>query len=323
MTDSRLAIVGVTGEVGRAVLSRLEDSDLAFAEVHALASSRSEDETVMFRQRPLIVESADGFDFSRADFVVLATPASVSLRLAEQALAAGCRVIDHSSAYTDQASVPLAGTPDAQGADLVAVPMAEVSLLAPLLAALAGEAGLRAAHVTMLLPVSSSGHAGVKELAGQTGELLNGRGIEPSVFPVQTAFNTLPLVGSEREAVVTEGLQQLLGEHVPLVLSSVIVPVFYGLTAQITLETEVPLLPGAAMDLLGRVEALEIRNPEEDQQVATPVTDAAGQPGVYVSGMRSLPDPLCGITFTAVADNVHQGAARQTVSLLEKWIKRL
>ena len=323
MTESRLAIVGVTGEVGRAILSRLEDSALVFAEVHALASSRSEDETVMFRQRPLIVESADGFDFSRADFVVLATPASVSLRLAERALAAGCRVIDHSSAYAELASAPLAGTPDAEGADLVVVPMAEVSLLAPLLAALAREAGLRAAHVTMLLPVSSSGHAGVKELAGQTGELLNGRGIEPAVFPVQTAFNTLPLVGSEREEAVTEGLQQLLGEHVPLVLSSVIVPVFYCLTAQVTLETEVPLLPGAAMDLLGRAEAIEVRNPEEDQQVATPITDAAGQPGIYVSGMRGLPAPLQGITFTAVADNVHQGAARQTASLLEKWIKRL
>ncbi|HEX4939695.1 MAG TPA: Asd/ArgC dimerization domain-containing protein [Candidatus Kapabacteria bacterium] len=323
MTDSRLAIVGVTGEVGRAVLSRLEDSDLAFAEVHALASSRSEDETVMFRQRPLIVESADGFDFSRADFVVLATPASVSLRLAEQALAAGCRVVDHSSAYTDQASVPLAGTPDAESADLVSVPMAEVSLLAPLLGALAGEAGLRVAHVTMLLPVSSSGHAGVKELAGQTGELLNGRGIEPSVFPVQTAFNTLPLVGSEREDAVTEGLQQLLGEHVPLVLSSVIVPVFYGLTAQVTLETEVPLLSGAAIDLLSRAEGVDVKNSNEDQQVATPITDAAGQSAIYVCGVRELPAPLCGITLTAVADNVHQGAARRTVDLLEKWIKRL
>lgn len=323
MTDSRLAIVGVTGEVGRAILSRLEDSDLVFAEVHALASSRSEDETVMFRQRPLIVESAEAFDFSCADFVVLATPASVSARLAEQALAAGCRVIDHSVAFADQASVPLAGTPEAEGADLVSVPMAEVLLLAPLLAALVGEAGLRVAHVALLLPVSSSGHAGVKELAGQTGELLNGRGIEPVVFPVQTAFNTLPLVGSEREEAVTEGLQQLLGEHVPLVLSSVIVPVFYGLTAQVTLETEAPLLPGAAMDLLDRLEAVEVRNPEEDQQVATPITDAAGQPGIYVSGMRGLPAPLHGVTFTAVADNVHQGAARQTVGLLEKWIKRL
>ena len=323
MSDSRLAIVGVTGEVGRAILSRLEDSGLAFAEVHALASSRSEDETVMFRQRPLIVESAEGFDFTRADFVVLATPAAVSLQLADQALAAGCRVIDPSSAFAEQASVPFAGMPDAEGADLVAVPMAEVSLLAPLLAALGSEAGLRMVHATVLLPVSSSGNAGVRELASQTGELLNGRGIEPVVFPVQIAFNTLPLVGADREEAVTEGLQQLLGEHVSLVLSSMVVPVFYCLTAQITLETEALILPGAAMDLLANLDAVEVRNHEENQPVATPIGDAAGQPLIYISGMRSLPEPLQGVTFTAVADNVHQGAARQVVNLLEKWIKRL
>jgi aspartate-semialdehyde dehydrogenase len=271
----------------------------------------------------LIVEPAETFDFARADIVVLATPAAVSLRLAEQALAAGCRVIDHSTAYAEQVSVPLAGTVEAESADLVMVPQAEVSLLAPVLAPLMREAGLRAAHVTLLLPVSSSGHAGVKELAGQTGELLNGRGIEPAVFPVQTAFNTLPLVGSEREEAVAEGLQQLLGEHVPLVLSSMIVPVFYGLTAQITLETEAPLLAGAAMELLMEQDAVEVRNPDKDQQVATPVTDASGQAGLYVSGLRELPSPLMGVTFTAVADNVHQGAARQVVCLLEKWIKRL
>ncbi len=323
MTESRLAIVGATGEVGRAILSRLEDSDLAFAEVHALASSRSEDETVMFRHRPLIVEPADTFDFSRVGYVVLATPADVSERLAERALASGCRVIDHSSAFADQSSVPLAGTADAEVADLVAVPVPEVALLAPLLSALGGQAGLRAVHVTMLQPVSSYGHAGVKELAGQTGELLNGRGIEPTVFPVQVAFNTLPLVGSEREVIVTEGLQQLLGEHVPLVLSAVVVPVFYCLTAQVTLETDVPLSEGAAIDLLAGLDAVELRNPDADQQVATPVTDAAGQPKVYVSGLRSLPSPLQGVTFAAVADNVHQGAALQVLGLLEKWIKRL
>lgn len=323
MADFRLAIVGVTGEVGRAVLSRLEDTDLKFAELHALASSRSEEETVMFRQRPLIVESAEGFDFSRADIVVLATPAPVSTQLADQALAAGCRVIDHSTAFLMQGDAPFAGTVESESAELVVVPSAEVSLLAPLLSAAIGLTSLRAVHATLLVPVSASGHGGVRELAGQTGELLNARGIEPAVFPVQIAFNCLPLVGSSREEVVAEGLQQLLGEHVPLVLSEILVPVFYGLTAQITLETEAHLMADELADRLSRQGGVEVRNSLEDHEVATPVTDASGQPGVYVCGIRALLPPLQGLTFTAVADNVHQGAARHTVDLLEKWIKRL
>lgn len=323
MADFRLAIVGVTGEVGRAVLSRLDDSGLEFTEVHALASSRSEEETVMFRQRPLIVESADGFDFGRVDVVVLATPAAVSAQLADKALAAGCRVIDHSAAFAGQGDVPFAGTDESESAELVAVPSAEVSLLAPLLLAVMREFPLRAVHATLMLPVSSSGHSGVRELAGQTGELLNARGIEPTVFPVQIAFNCQPLVGSSREEGVAEGLQQLLGEHVPLVLSCVVVPVFYGLTAQITLETEVPVLVGELAERLSAQKGIEVRNSLADHEVATPVTDAAGQSGVYVCGIRELPSPLQGITFAAIADNVHQGAARHTVDLLEKWIKRL
>lgn len=323
MADFRLAIVGVTGEVGRAVLSRLEDTDLMFAELHALASSRSEEETVMFRQRPLIVESAEGFDFGRADIVVLATPASVSARLADQALAAGCRVIDHSAAFLAQGDAPFAGTAESESAELVVVPSAEVSLLTPLLSAAIGLTSLSAVHATLLVPVSASGRAGVRELAGQTGELLNGRGVEPAVFPVQTAFNCLPLVGSSREEAVAEGLQQLLGEHVPLVLSEIVVPVFYGLTAQVTLETETPLMVAELADRLSAQGGVEVMNSLEDQQVATPVTDTAGQPVVYVCGMRALPAPLQGLTFTAVADNVHQGAARHTIDLLQKWIKRL
>lgn len=323
MADFRLAIVGVTGEVGRALLSRLDDSGLEFAEVHALASSRSEEETVMFRRRPLIVESAEGFDFTRADIVVLATPAAVSEQLADQALAAGCRVIDHSSAFAGRGAAPFAGTAESESADLVVAPSAEVSLLMPLLSSIIGSFPLRAVHATLLVPVSSLGHGGVRELAGQTGELLNGRGIEPVVFPAQIAFNCLPLVGSSREEMVVEGLQQLLGEHVPLVLSSIVVPVFYGLTAQITLETEAPLMAEELADLLSRQSGVEVRNSLEDQQVATPVTDAAGQTGVYINGIRPLPAPLQGVTFVAIADNVHQGAARHTVELLEKWIKRL
>lgn len=323
MADFRLAIVGVTGEVGRALLSRLDESGLEFAEVHALASARSEEETVMFRHRPLIVEVAEAFDFSRADVVVLATPLAVSELLADRALAAGCRVIDHSTAFAGQRDVPLAGTVESESAELVIVPSAEVSLLAPLLSAAIGTFPLRTVHVSLVLPVSSSGHAGVRELAGQTGELLNARGIEPVVFPVQIAFNCLPLVGSSREEIVTEGLQQLLGEHVPLVLSAIVAPVFYGVTAQITLETEVPMMAEEFADRLSRLGGVEVRNSSEDQQVATPVTDAAGQVGVYVSGIRALSLPLQGVTMVAVADNVHQGAARHTVDLLEKWIKRL
>ena len=85
----RLAVVGATGEVGRAVLSLLEDEELPLAEVHALASAASEDESLMFRGRPLLVEDLASFDFARADIAVFAVPADVSEAFVPRARAAG------------------------------------------------------------------------------------------------------------------------------------------------------------------------------------------------------------------------------------------
>lgn len=320
----RLAIVGATGEVGRALLSRLEDMALVLAELHVLATAASAEETLMYRQRPLLVEDADDFDFSRADIVLLATPAAVSRVLAPRALEAGCRVIDHSVAYHGAAGVPFTHEPAATGAELVAAPSAPAALLRPLLVAAAAAGPLRAVHVGLLSPVSAAGRPGVRELAGQTGELLNGRGIEPSVFPVQTAFNVLPLVGSpaeEAEAALRLELGDVLGEDVALMLQSVTVPVFYGLTALLTICPDDAENVPAMLAAVAACAPEANDNSEEDQQVATPVTDAAGQAGVYLSGLRAVSAPGVGISLAAVADNLHQGAAVHSLELVKKWIK--
>lgn len=320
----RLAIVGATGEVGRALLSRVEDMELALAELHVLATAASAEETLMYRQRPLLVEAADDFDFSRADIVLLATPPAVSRVLAPRALEAGCRVIDHSGAYRGAAGVPFTHEPAAAGAELVAAPSAAAALLRPLLAAAVGVGPLRAVHVGLLSPVSAAGRPGVRELAGQTGELLNGRGIEPAVFPVQVAFNVLPLVGSpveEAEVALRLELDEMLAEDAPLVLQSVTVPVFYGLTALLTLLPEEAESVPAMLAAIAASAADVQDNPEEDHKVATPVTDASGQAGVYLSGLRALPAPGVGISLVAVADNLHQGAAVHSLELVKKWIK--
>ncbi|MDP2226653.1 MAG: Asd/ArgC dimerization domain-containing protein [Moraxellaceae bacterium] len=321
----RLVIVGVTGEVGRGLLSRLEDKEqLALSEVHVLSSAADEDDTVMYRQRPLIVESADGFDFSRADIAILATPAEASRMLARRALDAGCRVMDLSSAFRGASGVPQIISAEAEAAELVSGLSGEAALLLPLIKAVREQSSLRAMQVTLLQPVSSAGRAGVRELAGQTGELLNGRGIEPAVFARQVAFNCLPLVGSSAvgmEAAIVAELEEALGEDLPIVLQRVVIPVFYGLTALVSMETDSPVSLAEAASALASADGVTLVNIDENQQVATPVTDASGQSGIYVCGLRELPEGQSGLAFTALADNVHQGAAEPALQLLEKWIK--
>ncbi|MGH8494154.1 MAG: aspartate-semialdehyde dehydrogenase [Moraxellaceae bacterium] len=319
-TGCRLAIVGATGEVGRALISALEDAELELAEVHALASADSADETIMYRGRALLVEALDEFDFKRADIAIFALPEALALKFVPQARKAACRVIDHSAAFRLDPHVPLliegADIPDAA---LVACPGALTAVLAPVLSALTAYE-LKSVHVTALNPVSARGRAGVRELAGQTGELLNARGIEPVTFPVQIAFNALPIVGGQGGDALMDELERLLPEAVPVGLAEVVVPVFYGVSASLRVETALPLALAAAAKAL-KAAGISFGDSEQDQGVATPVTDASGQNGVYLSALSMLPAPLQGVQFWLVADNVRQGAACHSLYILKKWIK--
>lgn len=319
MAGITIAIAGATGELGRVVLSALEDTGLEPGQVRALATGDSAEDTLMFRNRPVLVEDIEGFDFAMANVLVMCLPAAVAARVAPRARAAGCRVIDHSSAFRTALEVPLclegAGLPD--DASLVACPSAEAALLAPVLGVIPGIASVQ---LTLLEPVSVRGRSGVRELAGQTGELLNGRGIEPVVFPAQVAFNALPVVGTSAEEQLMDELERLLGAAFPVALAVVSVPVFYGLTLSAVVQTTTaPDLSRIRHDLAKA--GVSLGNSESDQGLVTPVTEAAGQDGVYLTGLESLPAPLVGLRFWLVGDNLRQGAARQSLAILKKWIK--
>lgn len=319
MAEITIAVAGATGELGRAVLAALEDTGLEAGQVRALATAASAEDTLMFRNRPVLVEDLESFDFATAAIVVLCLPAAVAARVAPRARAAGCRVIDHSAAFRTALEVPLCleGALPADDATLVACPSAEAALLAPVLGAIPG---IVSVQLTLLEPVSARGRAGVRELAGQTGELLNGRGIEPAVFPAQVAFNALPVVGTAGEEQLMDELERLLGMAFPVSLATVSVPVFYGMTLSAVVQT------ASAPDLAQLRKRLEkagviLGNSEGDQGLVTPVTEAAGQDGVYLTGLEFLPAPLVGLRFWLVGDNLRQGAARQSLGILKNWIK--
>lgn len=314
----KLAIVGATGEVGRAILSAIEDTGLPLAKLHVVASSASVEATLMYKSRPLLVTDLEEFDFGSVDVAIFAVPADVAKKWVPLARARGCRVIDHSTAFRQDGAVPLLmqGHP-VPSTELVACPDALTVLLAPVLACLTG---IRSATVTVLEPVSVAGKRGVRELAGQTGELLNGRGIDAVVFPAQVAFNALPVVGNDKAGMLMDELERLLPDSFPVALTTATVPVFYGLTAALTVQTEAPVNLEALRSRLEKA-SLVFKNSEEDQAVVTPVTEASGQDGVYVADMQPLPAPLEGVRLWLVGDNVRQGAARQSLYILENWIK--
>jgi aspartate-semialdehyde dehydrogenase len=173
-----------------------------------------------------------------------------------------------------------------------------------------------------LQPVSSKGRQGVRELAGQTGELLNARGITPNVFPAQTAFNVLPLVGEMSGNQLMDELERVLPSPIPVVLSEAIVPVFYGMTVSLVVHTERDIDQDAIQSALISAGFL-IEKDDENHELATPVGSASNTAGVVMSGLSALPAPLNGFRVWLLTDNIRQVVVNLTIKAVEKWIKRL
>ena len=329
----KIAVVGATGEVGKAIVAGLEELQLDLGQVHAVASAASTEETLMLHGRPLLVEDLAGFDFGLVDIALFAVPAEVAEEAVPRALAAGCRVIDHSSAFrfSSAASLLVDGLNldlVEDGRQLLACADASTATLAPLLAAIDRRAGLSRVQVTLLRAASARGKAGLGELARQTGELLNGRGIEAITYPQQLAFNLLPLLGepdaaglTADEAAIGAELRELLGlADLAVDVTCVSVPVFYGHAACLHVETVEYIDVDEAVGLLAALEGVELQLQTSEQDVPTPVGSADQADRVHVSRVRGVAAPGLGLQAWVLADNVRCGAARQSLGILAKML---
>jgi len=228
-----IGLFGVTGELGRAFYDALEEQAAFVGRLRLFASARSSEESRVFRDKPLAVEEADTADFDDLNEAILAVPADVADDLAGRLLARGVRVWDASGSLR---SHPQAVSLAEAGPDSLLIVLDEplVNVLSPLVRSLNAVSPLQRLEVTVLSPVSARGQKGVRELARQTGELLNGRGITVEAWPQQIAFNVLSAdgpfdatAGTLRERRLLSTLQkQLPGTQVRV--RQYIVPVFYG-----------------------------------------------------------------------------------------------
>ena len=329
-----VALVGVTGLVGEALLAELEQREFPVGKLHLLASESSDGEGRAFHNRSHLIGDAASFDFSRCQLAFFCTPAEVSRQLVPKALAAGCRVIDTSAAFRLQDDVPLqvADLPlvDANAA-LLALPAASVSQAAALLAPLAALAGLRRVAMTNLLPVSSLGRRAVNELAGQTARLLNAQSFDTAVFPVQIAFNTLPMFEAasfdagedcgytHTELQLAAELKKVLSAaELDVTLSQFFTPVFYGQTQTLQVEFDTPLTLERVRAALSAASGIEWLQQEE---VLAPVGGGLSGDTVVVGRIRQDDrDGRCW-TLWSIADNVRKGAAVNSVQMAESLLK--
>lgn len=313
-----IGLFGATGELGRAFFDALEEQGAFTGRLRLFASERSSEETRVFRDKPLAMEVADTADFSDLNEAILAVPADIADDLAGRLLAAGVRVWDASGHLRGHAqAVALAEA----GADSLLVVLDDplLTVLLPLLKALDGLSPLTRVDATVLAPVSARGQAGVRELARQTGELLNGRGISTEVWPQQVAFNILPADGaldaaghSARERRLLQGLGRVY-PGVSTRLRQFIVPVFYGAIIDLRWSQAAEVGRDAVLAAGKRVPGCKVHDKGDPKTLPSPVGEGVSNDRVLLSRLQVTGQDG---QVTLLADPLRAGLVRPLLDTL-------
>lgn len=331
-----IAVVGATGAVGEAMLSILAERQFPVGKVYALASERSAGEYVDFGRRSLVVEDLAEFDFSQAQIALFSAGASVSEVYAPKAAESGCIVIDNTSYFRYEDDIPLIipeVNPQAisgyKGRNIIANPNCSTIQMLVALKPLHDAANILRVNVATYQAVSGSGKQGIDELAGQTAMLLNGKPIDPKAYPKQIAFNVLPQIDvfqdngytKEEMKMVWETRKIMEAPDIQVNPTAVRIPVFFGHSAAVHLETEQKITAEQARALLNDASGITVMDECVDGGYPTPVTEAAHADDVFVGRIREDISHPCGLNLWVVGDNVRKGAALNSVQIAEVLIR--
>ena len=333
-----VAIAGATGAVGQALLEILEERDFPVDQLFLLASERSEGKRLQFRGRSVRVRRLDQFDFSAAQIGLFSAGGALSAEFAPKAAAAGCVVIDNTSKFRFEDDVPLVvpevnahRISDYGNRNIIANPNCSTIQMLVALKPIYDAVGIERINVATYQAVSGAGAGGVRELAGQTAKLLNGKPIEAEVMPVQIAFNAVPQIDVfqdngytfEEMKMVRETRKLLEDDAIQVNPTCVRIPVFYGHSEAVYIETREPLAPEQARRLLRNAPGLQLRDDPVPGGYPTAVGEAAGKDPVYVGRIRQDLSRPNGLNLWVVSDNVRKGAALNSVQIAEGLLELL
>jgi aspartate-semialdehyde dehydrogenase len=327
-----VAVVGATGAVGEVMLDILAKRKFPVGKVYALASERSVGKTVKFGNRDMPVDDLAEFDFSKVQIGLFSAGASVSAKYAPLAAAAGCVVIDNTSQFRYDDSIPLV-VPEVN-ADriaaysdhgIIANPNCSTIQLVVALKPIYDAVGIERINVATYQSVSGAGRSAIDELARQSAAMLNGRPLEIDGDRKQIAFNAVPHIDvfmdnrytKEEMKMVWETRKILADNDILVNPTAVRIPVFYGHSEAVHIETKQKLSAARACELLAAAPGVTLMDGVAMGQYPTAVTDSSGTDAVYVGRVREDISHPRGINLWVVSDNIRKGAALNSVQIAE------
>jgi len=333
----RVAVLGATGLVGDMMIRVLEERDFPVSELLPLASSRSVGKRVEFRGRHIPVIDVATFDFARAQIGLFSAGGEVSREYAPKAAAAGCIVIDNTSEFRYENDIPLVVpevNPQAIGQykkrGIIANPNCSTIQMVVALKPIHDAVGITRVNVCTYQSVSGAGKEAVDELASQTTALMSGQQpAKPQVIAKRIAFNCVPQIDkfedngyTKEEMKMYWETRKILGDDAILVNATAVrVPVFFGHSEAVAIETRQKITAEAARALLRKAPGIEVLDERKPGGYPTAATEAANRDTVYVGRIREDISHERGLNLWIVSDNIRKGAATNSVQIAEILVR--
>jgi len=331
-----IAIVGATGAVGDVLLDLLAERRFPVGRIVVLASARSAGAEVRFGKRSLKVADLAGFDFAGIDFAFFSAGGAVSAEHAPRAAAAGTTIIDNTSHFRMHGDIPLV-VPEVNAGVLegwhrrsptggiIANPNCSTIQMLLAVAPIHRRWGVRRINVATYQAVSGAGRRAVEELGRQTADKLNFRKARPEVFAQPIAFNVLPRIDKADESGYTREelkmhheTRKILGDDRIMVNATAVrVPVFYGHSEAVHLETDQPFELDEVRAVLAAADGVRLF---DDTLDPTPLEHGSGRDETCVGRLRRDLSHPHGLDLWVVADNLRKGAALNAVQIAERLV---
>lgn len=333
--NADIAIVGVQGLVGEALLTVLSEHELAFGAIHLLDTEEHAGGRPMLQGQSQRVEVLERFDFSRVGLVLFGD-AELACNWAAKAVQAGCLVVDACGAFRHDERVPLVVAevnPEvlagARQRGIVSCPDAQVVQTLVALAPLIAESGLQSLTLATYQSMSTLDNEAVEALAFQTGRLLNGQPAEQGVLNKQAAFNLIPRIGmldeagnSEHELHLATDVRRILNmPQLPISVTCVLVPTFFGTAQVMQLRTAESLSVKRMASLLRKAPGVKLLDKPAAGGFPTPVAEATGTDEVWVGRLRQDSFDPHSVSMWLVSDNLRKGVALNSLQVAELLIK--
>ncbi|AMK11571.1 MAG: aspartate-semialdehyde dehydrogenase [Pseudodesulfovibrio sp.] len=329
-----VAVCGATGAVGQEMLKVLEQRNFPCSEIIPLASARSAGKKVSCQGQELTVRELTKDSFKGVDIALFSAGGAISKEFAPIAAASGCVVVDNSAAWRMDDECPLV-VPEVNPHDLdwhkgiIANPNCSTIQMMVALKPIHDEARIKRVVVSTYQAVSGTGQKAIEELENQVRRLMSGQPVVADVYAHQIAFNCLPHIDvfqpngyTKEEMKMVNETTKIMGDPtIKVTATCVRVPVFYGHSESVNIETEQKLSADDVRSLLAKAPGIIIEDYPEKLAYPMPI-NAAGEDATYVGRIREDETIDNGINMWIVSDNIRKGAALNTVQIAEVLIER-